>query len=295
MMEASEIVCQFEQATGRFAREAVEAAVANREEVVPGLLRILGEIVGRAEQLDYERDDMAHLYAMFLLAQFREARAYPLVVRLASLPGEVLDSLCGDFVTENLGQILASICGGDLHGIQSVIENEDADEWARGAALSGLVTLVAAGQKSREEILSYFARLFRGKLIRKWSHVWDSLVSYTADLYPLELIDDIERAYQEGLVDPGYVDLDEIKRDVALGKDRVLARLADDPHHTLVEDTVQEMQWWACFRDDDQARMEIPAQTLIQPPPFHRPSPKTGRNDPCPCGSGKKYKKCCGA
>lgn len=24
------------------------------------------------------------------------------------------------------------------------------------------------------------------------------------------------------------------------------------------------------------------------------PAPKTGRNDPCPCGSGKKYKKCCG-
>jgi uncharacterized protein YecA (UPF0149 family) len=22
--------------------------------------------------------------------------------------------------------------------------------------------------------------------------------------------------------------------------------------------------------------------------------PKIGRNDPCPCGSGKKYKKCCG-
>ena len=23
--------------------------------------------------------------------------------------------------------------------------------------------------------------------------------------------------------------------------------------------------------------------------------PRVGRNDPCPCGSGKKYKKCCGA
>jgi hypothetical protein len=100
MMEASEIVCPFEQMTGRFAREAVEAAVANREEVVPELLRILGEIDGRAERLDDEGDDMAHLYAMFLLAQFREARAYPLVVRLASLPGEVLHSLCGDFITE---------------------------------------------------------------------------------------------------------------------------------------------------------------------------------------------------
>lgn len=25
-----------------------------------------------------------------------------------------------------------------------------------------------------------------------------------------------------------------------------------------------------------------------------RESPKIGRNDPCPCGSGKKYKHCCG-
>ena len=28
---------------------------------------------------------------------------------------------------------------------------------------------------------------------------------------------------------------------------------------------------------------------------FKRDQPKVGRNDPCPCGSGKKYKKCCGA
>ena len=27
---------------------------------------------------------------------------------------------------------------------------------------------------------------------------------------------------------------------------------------------------------------------------FRREMPKVGRNDPCPCGSGKKYKKCCG-
>lgn len=27
---------------------------------------------------------------------------------------------------------------------------------------------------------------------------------------------------------------------------------------------------------------------------YRRETPKVGRNDPCPCGSGKKYKKCCG-
>jgi SWIM/SEC-C metal-binding protein len=30
-------------------------------------------------------------------------------------------------------------------------------------------------------------------------------------------------------------------------------------------------------------------------PPQPLISMKVGRNDPCPCGSGKKYKKCCGA
>ncbi|MCK9434451.1 MAG: SEC-C domain-containing protein, partial [Candidatus Cloacimonetes bacterium] len=45
-------------------------------------------------------------------------------------------------------------------------------------------------------------------------------------------------------------------------------------------------------------------QTSATPPPEYggaelktRPvqvAPKVGRNDPCPCGSGKKYKKCCG-
>lgn len=30
------------------------------------------------------------------------------------------------------------------------------------------------------------------------------------------------------------------------------------------------------------------------PVPFARETPKVGRNGPCPCGSGKKYKKCCG-
>jgi hypothetical protein len=302
-METAEILHQFERYTGKFERAAVEVAVARREEVTPQLLRILEDTVDRAAQLDAEGGYMAHLYAMFLLAQFRETRAYPLVVRFASLSGDLLDSLCGDFITEDLGQILASVCGGELAGIHSLIENEGNDEWIRGAALSSLVTLVAAGEKSRDEIVSYFAGLFRGKLVRRWSHVWDTLVSYSSDLYPEELLDDIEHAYEEGLVDPGYIGFDDVKRDLAMGKDRILARLADNPHRRLVEDTVAEMGWWACFREDSQNRVKSTAQaspnsglnTAAPSSQIRRATPKTGRNEQCPCGSGKKYKKCCGA
>lgn len=33
---------------------------------------------------------------------------------------------------------------------------------------------------------------------------------------------------------------------------------------------------------------------FFQPPPVRETTPPVGRNDPCPCGSGRKYKKCCG-
>ena len=42
---------------------------------------------------------------------------------------------------------------------------------------------------------------------------------------------------------------------------------------------------------------EIPALIKNQPViqgTYKRIGSKIGRNDPCPCGSGKKYKKCCG-
>jgi preprotein translocase subunit SecA len=37
-----------------------------------------------------------------------------------------------------------------------------------------------------------------------------------------------------------------------------------------------------------------PKQTVVEPQPFTRSTAKVGRNDPCPCGSGKKYKQCHG-
>ena len=288
-----------ERLTGWFPQAAVEEAVARREEITPELLRILDETTDRAEELSKDLQYMAHLYAMFLLAQFREVRAYPLVVRFASLPEDVLEPLVEDFITQNLGAVLASVCGGDVGGIQFLIENDGIDEWARGSAVDSLVTLVAVGQKRREEILDYFGQLYRGKLRRTESQVWNALVSCTSDLYPAELFDDIKQAYADDLVDPRQISLQYIERQMALGKEQTLARLS--AHHRLVEDTVAEMESWDCFQEREPIPHKpssgpLPAREWqAPPPPVVRDKPKTGRNEPCPCGSGKKYKKCCGA
>jgi len=38
----------------------------------------------------------------------------------------------------------------------------------------------------------------------------------------------------------------------------------------------------------------VPPPPPVPPVPVRHSEPKAGRNDPCPCGSGKKFKKCCG-
>ena len=303
-MEVTEILSRFERFNKKFEREAVEAAVARKEEVTPELLRVLERIADPAEakRLDVEDDYMAHLYAIYLLAQFRETRAFPLVLRIAQLDGDLLDSLLGDFITESFGNVLASVCAGKVEEIQSLIENADADEWVRGAALGSLVTLVGAGIRSREEVLDYFASLFRGKLTDKNEIVWSDLVVYSVDLYGTQLVGDIERAYAESLIDEMMIGLDDVHRDFAKGKEWALGRLASHPHRHLVDDTVKEMAWWDCFKEKKPrtAREESRLLDAANPTgeswlaPYKRTGPKMGRNDPCLCGSGKKYKKCCG-
>ncbi len=50
----------------------------------------------------------------------------------------------------------------------------------------------------------------------------------------------------------------------------------------------------ASFIKEDNTWFFKDAET-IKPQQYIRPTPKVGRNEPCPCGSGKKHKKCCGA
>ncbi len=45
---------------------------------------------------------------------------------------------------------------------------------------------------------------------------------------------------------------------------------------------------------DMPAAQQIPERERKKPETYRREQPKVGRNDPCPCGSGKKYKQCCG-
>ncbi len=95
-MTISEVLQELTPDTGRFAMQAMKAAVAQREAITPELLRVLEEVAADPAEWAKRKDHMLQVYAAHLLAQFREPRAYPLLVRIVSAPGEIPFDLFGD-------------------------------------------------------------------------------------------------------------------------------------------------------------------------------------------------------
>jgi len=293
-MTIPEILAQLERHTGVFPREALEEAVQQREAITPELLRILEETTANLAGFAQDKDYMAHFYAMFLLAQFREKRAYPLLVGFCSADQKQVDTLMGDVTTEALDRMLASLCHGDTSLIEQMIENPKLDEYVRGAALEALVVLVTEGVKSRDEVMAYFKSLFHGKLEREFSLAWGSLVSNCCDLYPGEVMPEIEQAYADDLADGTFISPRDVERVLAAGKEAALAKLAKDRRQHFIEDTIKELEGWAAFREHETKATPVPREPITFAPAPVRTGPKIGRNQPCPCGSGMKYKRCCG-
>lgn len=299
-MTVTEILKALEPYTGKFPLEAMREAVAQRELVTPELLRELERVAAAPAEYAARKDNMLPLFAIYLLAQFREKSAYLPLVRILSAPEEVVEALFGDTIAEALPQILASLYDGNLAPLQELVQNEEAYEFVRGAALEALLVLEHTGRISRQCVLEYLRSLFHGRLQRVDSHAWNTLVCAVTELRAPELLSEMRQAYEEGLADPFFVSLEELEQDLG-------SPPKDDPRRELITDAIAEMEWWSAFNPDD----AVPEQQLVEEPqpepagvlapaadysppePYVR-GPKIGRNEPCPCGSGKKYKKCCG-
>jgi hypothetical protein len=243
-MSLDEIIRSLETYTGVFPRRAVRAAVARREEITPRLLAILEQPAAELAARTYYE---GHIFAMFLLAQFRERRAYPLVVRLLGEAGPHLDDLLGDVLTENVSNILASVSDTETAPIKELVENADLDEFLRTAALDSLVCLVANDLLDREDLLAYLRELFDERLEREPNYIWSSLVGASVDLGAVELADRIRDAFAADFVDEGVIDRKYVDRYIGENFPFSRERLNERGRYWLVDDVVSEMEWWASF------------------------------------------------
>jgi SWIM/SEC-C metal-binding protein len=75
----------------------------------------------------------------------------------------------------------------------------------------------------------------------------------------------------------------------------IIVRVQSDERAMYVAETCAKHGWHFIIGFEFDKPEDISDLEKLLNPSQPVKSDKIGRNDPCPCGSGKKYKKCCGA
>jgi hypothetical protein len=245
-----------------FPYAAVDEAVARREEITPGLLHVLEESIRHGNETVGNPQYTAHTFAMYLLAQFREPRAYPLLVELFSLPTALLEMTIKHIAEYGLDRLLASTCHGDLSLIKGLIYQNNIDEDVRTSGLYALVVLVVEGAVAREDVSDYYRSLFRGGLERTCSPAWNALVDCANELSLNELLEDIEAAYRDNLVNLRYSALSEAQSKLVRDPEIALQELREDPIDIIL--SILKKSWIIWNAPDH--RSYHPVHLICRPP-----------------------------
>lgn len=302
---------QIEFLSKPFPSAAVDFAATHREEVAPHLIEALTQIASIPAIADDE-NYLLHIYALFLLAAWRDPRSYAPMVALGYLSEENLDLVLGDVLTDGYERCLASVCDADVQPLQAFFEDSQGSHWARMAALEAIKVLVLERDYARDDLIQYLAtqgdvqaaHLQLPDTMRREMELLDCIVNVACDIAAYEIQERIDSWFTGGLINSGLKEQSSVHRLLGRSFDD-LATHARESGRGYVRDVEKEMAWWTVFAPE---RPVAPAPTLdalpASDPPRHstpaqvyipvRNTPKIGRNDPCPCGSGKKYKKCCG-
>ena len=293
-IELAEILNELERYRGYYPEEAVEEALRRQNEITPHLLRAIEIAVDKAELIAFGSTYYLHFFAIHISASFREQQAYPLIIRMYRLPTNQLEGLLGNALYESLPRVLASVYDGNIEPIKLIIEDPSLSEYSRGNAITSLRYIAQEDIISRESVIEYYGRLFRGGLERKHSNVWNALVSEAVDIYAKSLRNEIYRAYEDDLVDYDFISKSDVDAYFRMSEKEVFIT-ARKLYGGLIDNVHRFLRGWACFNPEPVLPRIHKKNPVFQGSgTYIRESHKTGRNDPCPCGSGKKYKKCCG-
>ncbi|NQW69093.1 MAG: preprotein translocase subunit SecA [Betaproteobacteria bacterium] len=246
------------------------------------------------------------------------------------LRNEVLESSdVGELVANLCDDVLRSVCSvyvpqesmeeqWDLPGLENVL----ASEWGLNVDLQKWVESAETVEDSEiiERVLQAAKEGYNAKVElsgrESFAGFERSVLLYSLDTHWREHLAALDRLRQ-GIHLRGYAQkdpkqeyrreafelygelLDVIKNDVVKSIMTVQIRSAselDQASESMNEDLAKLSDVKYQHAEAETAIANVPDQSEVEltPAPI-RTGPKVGRNDPCPCGSGKKYKNCCGA
>lgn len=249
--------------------KAYEVIADHQEEAIPLLIQTLKDAICKCDHTgDYY---VAHIHAILLLSQFREKKAYPVIIDLLNLPIDSIDKLIGDMLTETISKAILSTYDGNPEPLFALLANRDADRFVRYEVARCFSGLLYRKMIDQETVILRIQEIVASGKMNDDQSFYTALESLTLEGKLEPLYDIIRAAFKAGMIYDDHTDLNEFERELLLP----IEKLTEIEKLNPLANAANELAKWDNYNSD------IPRTVKIE------------RNTPCPCGSGSKFKKCC--
>lgn len=286
---------------------ALEAALGMREDLTQQLIDVLSlaplEVQALADAApDEDSAFYLHEMAMYLLAAWQEPRAWRLILDFFVSDDDVAMALMDLGAEADLAAMLVRCYdGSDPAHLERIISTEALDPLFRQICVQAYHGIVLQGRLPYPRFVAFLASQLDPPAGTTPSDWYDWLGFRAARVQEPALRQTIEALLDRGLTVYGGTFLSLVSRDQL---DRLYA---DDPaaikaeilQDFVFEDIPGTIAKWAWFQPEEDTAVELPddlpddVDVIEAQTPLVRAHRNLGRNDPCHCGSGQKYKKCC--
>jgi hypothetical protein len=231
-------------------------------------------------------------FIFHLLGEWQEKAAYRPLARLLRLPRHDVDAIFGDGITSTSHRVMAAVFDGDPAPLCEIFLDPHAEQFIRSRMCEALAMVTLQGKLDRAMAGHILRDAFMEMQPQAQNFVWFGWQSAIAMLGLSDLTDLVKKAFARGFIDNHVLGFDHFEQDVRRGIERLGEPWhPDDYEYTLFGDSIDELSAWYCF--GEQYSEDRRQANRVGSLPLEDPFKGVGRNDPCPCGSGKKFKKCC--
>lgn len=314
-----------------FPESTLLAAKARWSEFWPHIEWLLQQVLQGQELTDAQYQQI--FYGVLLLADLADVSKRALVLAWLDADdglGSDLEYILGDALTDDLATVLYVLSAGEAEPLLPLLHSEYAGNYVKAAALAVLFAQIEAEQDGALQVaalkgdalqaaldatidsalacqqpfvltelaiwcmtfgLDQYASKFQS-LLRQ--NKLDTQLLSTREISRWQL-DTAAKPLAAGLVRPTF-DILSLKEWTAFSPvtdAEVTVEPADSPANPLAEAELAALDETALLALAQQKLRAVHASEANEPLPVELSKALVGRNDPCPCGSGKKYKKCC--
>jgi hypothetical protein len=299
---------------GRLPRAEIAAAIEHLAEVTPDLLAAVERAAeGRPED---EAERNLAFFALHILGVAREPGLHGPLMRLLHRPEEEIDELLGDTLTETLDAIIAGAFDGHAEDLFNLARDPERNEFLRSSVMRAITILTWNGRIDAAKTRGFIERFDDDRVIEAGDNGWHAWTCMVEQLGWTDLAPRVEQAYADERVWVLMSSVENFREGLA----ETLQAAPDDARRFrhgaqgYLEDALRELERYHFDAVEPRPvppsvpKPRKPVPKPREPAPLRErprapqlghthavrnPMHHVGRNDPCPCGSGKKYKKCC--